>query len=314
MQSVLAASCIRIMDNFEMHILPDRQLKAFVESHPDLVSVRISIRYPELRVIKYKNKVFYNNLWTPELMELRGLIVDEKWRVVVRPFTKIFNRFENNVDFPLETPVAAVRKINGFMGALTVDDEYGVIVSTTGSLDSPFVAMAEKYLLPLRERGLINGVTYLFEIVDPEDPHIVEEKTGAYLIGARTVCSQIPLLECDLDEIAKGMGVMRPEWKSCTFGKIVEEVKTVRHEGFVVYNKTNGKALKIKSPYYLIKKFFSRVRAEKITVDWLTANRGNFDEEFYGLIDYIIAHRDEFTALEQEGRKAFIEDYFKFDF
>ena len=293
-----------------MHLV-DRQLREFAESHPDLVSVRMSVRHPRLRVVKYKNKVFYKALWTPELCEMRGLVVDENWNVIVRPFRKIFNRFENGTDFPLDTEVAAARKINGFMAALTVDDEYGVIVSTTGSLDSPFVAMAEKYLLPLTDRGLINGVTYLFEIVDPEDPHIIEEKVGAYLIGARAVCSKITLLECDLDEIAKGMGVMRPEWKRAPFCEIVQETKTCKHEGFVCYNVENGHALKIKSPYYLTKKFFSRVRPEKLTVDWLQANRGNFDEEFYGLIDHIIEYRDEFTSHDQEGRKFFIEEYLR---
>jgi hypothetical protein len=289
--------------------LVDRQLRKFAEDHPDLVAARLSIRYPQLRVIKYKNKVFYKNLWTPELCEMRGLVVDEHWRVVVRPFTKIFNRFENGTDFPLDADVACVRKINGFMGALTVDDEYGLIVSTTGSLDSPFVAMAEKYLLPLKDSGLINGVTYLFEIVDPEDPHIIEEKFGAYLIGARAVCSKINLLECDLDEIAKGMNVLRPEWKRASFGDVIEEAKTAKHEGFVCYNVANGHALKLKTPYYLTKKFFSRVNGDKLTENWLAVNRDGFDEEYYPLIDYIKAHRDAFTQLDQEGRKIFIEDF-----
>jgi hypothetical protein len=287
----------------------DRHLRDYAEANPDLVAVRTSLRHPNLRVVKYKPKVFYKALWTPELVRMRGLVVDESWRVVVRPFDKIFNRFENGTDFPLDADVAAVRKVNGFMAALTVDDQCGVIVSTTGSLDSPFVTMAEKYLLPLKDSGLINGVTYLFEIVDPEDPHIVEEKVGAYLIGARAVCSQITLLECDLDEIAKGMNVMRPEWKRSPFGKIVEEAHLCKHEGFVCYNVANGHALKIKSPYYLTKKFFMRVRAEKLTVEWLEANRDNFDEEFYGLIDYISSSRDFFTAMSPEDRRVYIEDY-----
>jgi hypothetical protein len=240
---------------------------------------------------------------------MRGLVVDENWNVIVRPFRKIFNRFESGTDFPLDADVAAARKVNGFMAGLTVDDEYGVIVSTTGSLDSPFVAMAEKYLLPLKDRGLINGVTYLFEIVDPEDPHIIEEKVGAYLIGARAVCSKITLLECDLDEIAKGMGVLRPEWKRASFGEIVEETKTCKHEGFVCYDVSNGHALKIKSPYYLTKKFFSRVRAEKLTVNWLLSNQESFDEEFYPLIGHIVEHRDTFVAMSPEDRRAYIEDY-----
>lgn len=286
----------------------DHNLKRFAEDHPDLVSVRMSVRYPCLRIVKYKHKVFYDNLWTPELQEMRGLVVDRDWNVIVRPFTKIYNRFENGTDFPLNMPVVSVRKINGFMGALTVDRNYGPIVSTTGSLDSPFVALAEKYLLQYAD-SVPNDVTYLFEIVDPSDPHIIEEKQGAWLIGARAVASGMTLAECDLDLLAENLsGVLRPEWRVCRFGAVVDEVKNVRHEGFVVHDR-KGNSLKIKSPYYLVKKFLSRVKPEKLTVNWLEANRGNFDEEFYGLIDHISAHRDEFTAMEQEGRKAFIEEF-----
>ena len=286
----------------------DHNLKRFAAEHPELVSVRMSVRYPNLMVVKYKHKVFYDNLWTPELREMRGLVVDRDWNIIVRPFTKIYNRFENGTDFPLEQPVVAVRKINGFMAALTHDPTYGVIVSTTGSLDSPFVALAEKYLLPFAN-SIPTEATYLFEIVDPEDPHIVEEKQGAWLIGARAVSSGMTLSECDLDLLACNLpGVLRPEWRVCLFGNVVNEVKNVKHEGFVVHDR-KGNSLKIKSPYYLVKKFFARVKPEKLTPNWLEQNRGNFDEEFYGLINHISAHRDEFVAMDQEDRKIFIEEY-----
>lgn len=289
--------------------LVDRQLREFAESNPDLVSVRVSLRHPRLRVIKYKNKVFYKNLWTPELCEMRGLVVDEDWKVIVRPFRKIFNRFENGTDFPLDADVAAARKVNGFMAGLTVDDEHGAIVSTTGSLDSPFVAMAEKYLLPLVNKGLINGVTYLFEIVDPEDPHIIEERVGAYLIGARAVCSKITLLECDLDEIALGMGVLRPDWYRTSFGKIVEMTNRCKHEGFVVYNTANGHALKIKSPHYLVNKLFMRLRPENINDAWLAKAKTWIDEEYFPLVDHISKNREQFEVLCPIERRVFIENF-----
>lgn len=287
-----------------------KHLRNFAESNPELVTVRISMRHPRLRVVKYKNKVFYRNLWTPELEEMRGLVVDEDWNVIVRPFRKIYNRFENGTDMAPETPVVAVRKINGFMAAVTKHPEYGTIVSTTGSLDSPFVAMAEESLDGLLSfKGLVENVTYLFEIVHQDDPHIIEEKIGPYLIGSRCVHSGMMLTECDLDLLAQDMrGVMRPEWKMCRFKDVVEEVHSCKHEGFVVYDRERN-ALKIKSPYYLTKKFFSRVRAEKLTVEWLEEKRGNFDEEFYGLIDYLALNRDTFVSLDQHQRRKFIEEY-----
>ena len=286
----------------------ERHLKQYAEENSELVSVRTSLRYPDLRVVKYKNKVFYRNLWTDELCEMRGLIVDEHWGVRVRPFKKIFNRGENSTDFPLDKWICAVRKINGFMACLTKDDDYGYIVSTTGSLDSPFVELAEKYLEPLKSHGLISGVTYIFEIVDPSDPHIIEEEHGVYLIGARTVCSKIDLHQCDLDLIARGFGVKRPEWKLCNFGEAIVEARNAKHEGFVVYDTVSDAALKLKTPYYLIKKLFSRINGARLTPRWFAQNRENFDEEYLPLID-AIAEDSEFASLDQEQRKFWIEEF-----
>lgn len=287
----------------------ERHLKEYAEQNPELVSVRTSLRYPNLRVVKYKNKVFYRNLWTPELQEMRGLIVDENWGVRVRPFTKIFNRGERKTDFDFGTWVCATRKINGFMACLTKDEDYGYIISTTGSLDSPYVALAEKYLNPLKTHGLINGVTYIFEIVDPSDPHIIDEEQGAYLIGARTVCSRIDLLQCDLDLIAQGFGVKRPEWKLCYFGEVVNESKSCRHEGFVVYDPSSQRSLKLKSPYYLTKKFFARASDSKFTPEWFHNNRETFEEEYFPLFDNISDNMAHFQGLDQESRKAYIEAF-----
>ena len=129
-----------------MH-LQERSLEQYATTHPDLVTMRQSLRYPALQVVKYKNRVFYDNLWNPELTRMRGLVVDEHWNVIVRPFDKIFNHGEKFAPkWGHGEPVIAVRKINGFMACLTKDEDYGYVVSTTGSLDSPFVQMAEEHL------------------------------------------------------------------------------------------------------------------------------------------------------------------------
>lgn len=292
-----------------MHLV-ERALQHYAEEeHPELVQVRTSLRYPDLRVVKYKNKVFYKDLWSPELCKMRGLVIDEDWRVIARPFDKIFNRGERFAPkFDHGEMVFAARKVNGFMACLTKDEDHGLIVSTTGSLDSPFIELAEKYLLPLRHHGLINGVTYIFEIVDESDPHIVDEEPGPWLIGCRTVASRIQLHECDLDIIARGMKVKRPEWKHCHFGEILEERKTVEHEGWVCYNFNYDNAVKIKSAYYLTKKLFMRIKGEKLTPQWFKANRDNIDEEFYPLFD-AISRDAQFPGLDQQQRREWIERY-----
>ena len=75
-----------------------------------------------LSVLKYKNNVFWDNLWhtDPRLLECRGMVVDAEDNVVIWPFTKIFDRFENNTDVPQDQLVCVPRKINGFMAAMSV--------------------------------------------------------------------------------------------------------------------------------------------------------------------------------------------------
>lgn len=282
-------------------------IKKFVEENPRLVTRRESKRYPGLFVLKYHNRVFYDNLWTTELQEMRGLVVDEDYNIVVYPFTKVFNRFENGMDIALDEQVVAVRKINGFLGCITLTKKYGLIVSTTGSLDSDFVEIAGKHLRGLESRGLVYDSTYMFEVCDESDPHIIKETLGAYLIGCRNVKTGEMISEEGLDIIANGLGVKRPYWFRATFGDVVREVKTCQHEGFMVYGK--DKSLKIKSPYYLVKKLFARINVNKITDQWLLSCKEKLDEEYYPLVDHLYEHREHFFALDQQNRLSFIENF-----
>ena len=126
-----------------------------------------SPRYPDLYVLKYNRKAFFNNLWTEELEQCRGLVVDKDFNVVVRPFRKIFNYMENGTTFDRDAMVTYTRKVNGFLGCLTFSEKYGTIYSTTGSLDSDYAEIVKYSLEPfvddfIKDRNY--GRTYCFEI------------------------------------------------------------------------------------------------------------------------------------------------------
>lgn len=289
-------------------------LRTYVENNPKLVKRRQSTRYPNLFVIKYTHKVFYDSLWTPELEECRGLIVDANWNIVAMPFKKIYNRFEQNTDFTPDTKVTAVRKVNGFMAAATwVPSEKQVVISTTGSLDSEFVVLAEKHLRPDITSWIAtfgHGLTWLFEICDLSDPHIIPEEHGPYLIGARNLTSSNMLSEKELDSAARGMKyVERPHhYAGISFKIVCDMVKVCHHEGFVVHGP--DKSLKIKSPYYLINKFLARKKGERL-LDLLSdipSLRKTVDEEFYPLLDHLEAHI-EFPGMNERERLAVIQQF-----
>lgn len=289
------------------------ELKAFAEANPRLVTVRPSKRYPELRVVKYHRRVFYDALWTPQLQEMRGLVVDSDWNPVVRPFTKVFNRGEKGTDFDRDDDVIAVTKINGFMAAYTRDPIHGNIVSTTGSLDSDFVDLARQHLSWLDEEMVPDGLTLLWEIVDPTDPHIIPEQAGAWLIGARWVESGFSVSETELDAMAMEFGAraLRPDHFGARFSDVVLRARSCRHEGFMVYRLADGAALKIKSPYYLVKKLMARKRADKITPEWLAGCRQTIDEEYYPLLDHLLENKEQFVALDEQDRLEYLREYFR---
>ena len=279
-----------------------------------LITRKESKRYPGLFVKKYTKRVFYDNLWSKdnELLEARGHVETADGRLVIRPFTKIFNHHENGTNIDRNENCIWIQKINGFMACATLVPEVNdVVISTTGSLDSDFVALAEQHLFGikqwLREVGLTR-TTFMFEIVDPSDPHIIQEEPGAYLLGHRYIHGDEAYMtsefkEESLDKIAELMGVSRPKWGLARFGDIVKMAKTVQHEGFVVYGLKSNTVLKIKSPHYLALKAAAR------KADIMTLDKTKVDEEFYPLIDHLKSIGETFNSMTEQDRLDYMRKF-----
>ena len=175
-------------------------------------------------VLKYKKKVFYDNLWNDYIAECRGTIVDKDFNLVAYPFTKIYN-YGIEKEAPVlsdDTKVTAFRKVNGFMVALTVYNGE-MLVSTTGSTDSPYVDMAKEMMVthaPLTDWRMAlgnadtEGCTFMFECVHPSDPHIIPEKAGMYILGYREneFGSKVGHDPCVLQDLRIMFNCHKPEW------------------------------------------------------------------------------------------------------
>jgi hypothetical protein len=288
------------------------KLKQYVEDNPKLVTMRESESHPGLYVLKYKKRVFYDSLWNDHLEECRGTIVDKDFNVVSRPFTKIYNYGveEKAPVLSADTRVDAFRKINGFMVAVTwyKDD---ILVSTTGSTDNDYVNMArslidlDKYRHVCREW---HGTTFMFECVHRNDPHIIREEEGMYLLGYRETSwdSKIALTPSLLRMLTKDFGSHPVGHLTATMGELITMSKTAKHEGFVFYT-ADGVSAKIKSPYYLTAKWVARnPRTDKLLTKEF---KEQIDEEYYGLLSYIRENIASFTLLTEQDRLQFIRDY-----
>lgn len=283
-----------------------------MNANHELIIRKRSTRYPELSVLKYHRKVFYDNLWTEELEEARGHVVTDNDEIVALPFRKIYNYGveARAPKFEADQVVYWQRKVNGFMLAVSLY-KGELLFSTTGSLDSDFVDMGKsmfnaKQLDWLKARlqtgHLVNVKTILFEIVHPDDPHIIPEQPGAYLLATRGVGQlQRPFFLRD-----DSVDFLQPEHGMARFADVLQEVKTARHEGFVIYSYDGKQSTKIKSPYYLFNKFVARSSGEKI----LKLRKVHVDEEFYPVVEWVDANREWFASLDEQTRLQELRAFF----
>jgi hypothetical protein len=288
------------------------KLKQYVESS-NLVNRREC--GDGIYVLKYKKKVFYDNLWNEYIAECRGSIVDQDFNLVAYPFTKIYN-YGIEKSAPVladDVHVTAYRKVNGFMVACTWyrDD---VLISTTGSTDSPYVVMAREMIGDNMDRyratcKQYEGNTFMFECVHPSDPHIVPEQPGMYLLGMRKNEWRSPV-----EANAAIMMLLQNAFCTCivqsfytSMGQLLQEVKTVKHEGFVFYTDEGNVSSKLKSPYYLTAKWVARnPRTDKLLTQQF---REQIDEEYYPLLDHIRNNIDTYTVMDEQARLTWVRNY-----
>lgn len=288
------------------------ELKNWVEENPKLVKIRESVNYPGLFVLKYTKRVFYNSLWNRFLEECRGTVIDRDFNVVSRPFTKVYN-FGIEKQAPKlsdDTVVDAYRKINGFMVSITWHNG-DILVSTTGSLDSDFCAMARELIDICAYRRICEkypNLTFMFECVHKNDPHIIPEEEGMYLIGYREKDwdSPVKIDPLLLTVLGIQLGCLPVAGFRTTVGELLKAVKNVKHEGFVAYTNA-GEALKIKSPHYLTSKWIARnPNTEKLMGPKILEQ---VDEEYYPLISYIRENIESYTELSEQDRLSFVREY-----
>ena len=272
-------------------------------------------------VLKYKKKVFYDNLWNDYIAECRGSIVDADFNLVSYPFTKIYNYGIEKAAPVLapDTKVTAFRKVNGFMVAMTVH-KGELLISTTGSTANDYVEYAKEMMathMPLADWRMALGtadclgMTFMFECVHPSDPHIVPEKSGMYLLGARENSWGSKIVHDPYSLMNFARDTLHCFWAESTMtnmARLQELVKECRHEGYVFYT-DEGVSAKIKSPYYLTSKWVARnPRTDKL-VNLQNDIKHNLDEEYFPLVDAIRANIVEYTAMDEQARLVWVRNY-----
>lgn len=265
----------------------------------------------ELSTFKYHRKVMYENLWSTEplLLECRGITFNNQTgELVALPFRKSFNYLENGnwKDISLDSKVILFPKINGFMACATLYNK-DILMSTTGSTKSPYAELAKKLFKEYHDGSLMYfNKSYLFEIVDKSDPHIINEEEGVHFLGSRNLET----------------GNFTPNTRNsiyCSLDEALRLQKEDRCEGYMMYLENDLDWLnpcKLKTDYYTGKKKLMRMPKNKVHEmykDMSSLSRvQNSLPNLYKDIPLYIIHRytmQEWIDLPEQDRRVFIESF-----
>jgi len=259
------------------------------------VTVRRCEERPDLAVYVYSNRATYDNLWNPTVEIARGLVLDHgARRVVATPFPKFFNLGERGVKPPAGEPFEVFEKLDGSLGVLAHDGERWRF-TTKGAFGAPQAAWATRWLAQRDASCLARGVTYLFEIVYPENRVVVSYPWSGLVLLAAYGEDGREWSHDELAPVAAALGTRTAE--RFAFGSIDEMADAARafradREGFVV-RFASGFRVKVKGAEYLrVHRLVSRVTPLALwdalaAGDDLDVLRREIPEEFYPDFDAI---------------------------
>lgn len=121
-----------------------------------------------LTIYNYSKTAQFDKVWNEVTLSCRGLVLDDEMNVVAIPFKKFFNYEEHeNSNLPL-IPVGeefdAFEKMDGSLG-IVFRYKGELIFATRGSFISDQAVKAKEMMKKYDEFKLIDGFTYLFEII-----------------------------------------------------------------------------------------------------------------------------------------------------
>ena len=248
----------------------------------------------DLYILNYTKSCQMNHVWNEATCACRGMIVDGDWNIVARPFKKFFNveELQNKDEIPEGMDFRVFEKKDGSLGILYWDEDCHPHIATRGSFESDQSIVATKYLInnvlsvddecELREllldfKDTDDGdklvrvkKTLLFEIVYPEDRHVVN-------YGNETSLTLLAIIDNETGEEDE------PETLSRYFDVIksydgIKDWRTVRDlfsgdnaEGFVVKFKNNFR-VKLKYESWFRLNFILNGLSKKAVLESLERN------------------------------------------
>lgn len=206
------------------------------QSHPTL----------PLIIWNYTPTVQYDNLWDEITIQTRGLITDNEGNVIARPFKKFFNLEEGK--FTPTSEFEVFSKMDGSLGIMFLYSDQ-MVCATRGSFNSDQSIWMYNFAKKHNYQNIIvDGYTYLFEIIYPENRVCVNYGNDERLVLLSIINTKTGQ-EIEYDNFFEQFDIVKKfnGIKDYTFLKgMVRD----NEEGFVV-RFSNGDRVKIKGEEYL---------------------------------------------------------------
>lgn len=233
---------VRVPDLFPLAALHAAEEAGFVrfQTHPRL----------PYRIYNYTERCAYARAWDDVTRACRGLIVDEDWTILARPFPKFFNYGEPSApELDLDASAVVTEKLDGSLGILYPTDE-GYAVATRGSFTSDQALHAtEVWKAEYGRRGWPeSNVSWLFEIVYPANRIVVDYGDTDDLILLAGIDTETGLSVPVGDEWPGPRAETHPYR---TLAAALAAEPRPNTEGFVVYFPDSNERVKIKQEDYV---------------------------------------------------------------
>jgi len=221
----------------------------------------------KLYIYNYSNKAQFEWLWNDETMLCRGLIVDENYNIISRPFRKFFNIEQLEYKMP-DCSYDVYCKLDGSLGiSYKTGDSYAI--ATRGSFESLQALKATKMLNKYNYK-FEDGKTYLFEIIYPLNRIVVDYKDREELILLAIIDNETGE-DHELQDIGfETVGIFKAQPL-----ETLMKIQRKNEEGFVL-KFVNGDRIKIKmDEYKRLHKLLTGVSEKRV---WENLKEGSVNE------------------------------------
>jgi len=249
-------------------------------------------------IYNYTPQAQYERVWNECTLMCRGLILDDAYQIIARPFEKFFNLGEcEEQEIPKE-PFEVFEKMDGSLGiSYWVNDK--IQIATRGSFDSSQAHKANELLYGKYKESipkLIENYTYLFEIIYPKNRIVLDYGQEESLVLLAVIDKETGE---DIEIPSIGFPIVK-KYDGLNDLHALSTEEASNKEGFVVKFKS-GYRLKVKFEEYVrIHRIISNVSSVSI---WENLKTGEpFDEVLAGV-------PDEFYAWVKATRKSLLDEF-----